>query len=65
MDKQDAIKMGKRMAFVALNAGAEMGTVELTIAAYRENLSDTLNDEGNAEWVNIARDAFDAAIEAI
>jgi len=64
MDKQDAIQAGKRMAFVALDAGAEMGTVELTIEAYRENLSDTLNDEGNAEWVGIARDAFDAAIAA-
>lgn len=59
----DTIKaMGKRHAFVALDQNDEFGTVADTLAAYRENLIDTLNDEGLAAWAWMAVDAFDREI---
>jgi hypothetical protein len=54
--------MGRRHALVALDQRDEFGTVADTLAAYRENLMDTLNDEGLAAWTWMALDAFDKEV---
>jgi hypothetical protein len=51
--------MGKRAASIALDQGDEFGTIQDTIQAYRENLSDTLSEEGLLSWEWMAIDAYD------
>jgi hypothetical protein len=51
--------LGKHHASVALDQGVEFGSVSLTIQAYRENLSDTLAEQGLLEWEWLALDAYD------
>lgn len=56
----DTIKaLGKRHASVALDQGAEFGSVPLTIQAYRENLQDTLTELGLDSWAWMALDSYD------
>lgn len=54
MDKQTAIKTAKRHADVALDGDF--------VADGRENLIDTLNDDGYAEFVADALQAYDDAV---
>lgn len=56
MDKQAIKKLAKWHAFVAVDGGM--------VDDGRDNLIDTLNDEGHAEWVNDALDAYDEAVRA-
>jgi hypothetical protein len=56
---------GARHAHHALSQGEEFGTVSDTIQAYRENLIDTFNDEGLAEWVWVAVGAYDNVVQAM
>jgi hypothetical protein len=51
--------LGKSHASVALDQGEEFGSVSLTIQAYRENLSDTLAEQGLLEGEWLALDAYD------
>jgi hypothetical protein len=51
--------LGKRHASVALDQGDEFGSVSLTIQAYRENLSDTLAEQGLLAWEWLALDSYD------
>lgn len=56
--------LGKRHASVALDQGSEYGSVSVTIQAYRENLQDTLAEQGLEAWTWLALEAFDRHIEA-
>lgn len=55
---------GARHARIALSQGAEYGTIEATICAYRDNLIDTFNDEGLASWSWVAIEGYDSVIDA-
>ncbi len=61
--KETIKALGKRAAFIALDQKDEFGSVNATIAAYRENLSDTLDEEGLLAWEWLALDAYDRYIE--
>lgn len=63
MDKQEIKKIAERAAFVAIDQKDEFGSVEATINAYRDNLVDTLNDEGYAEWRDDALDHYDEMVK--
>lgn len=63
MNTQEMKEKGRWAADVALSLGDEQGSIQDTIAAYRENLIDTLNDDGLSEWLPIALNAYDQQIQ--
>lgn len=56
MDRQAVTKMAKYYALIAVDGGF--------VDDQRDNLIDTLNDEGHSEWVNDALDAYEESVKA-
>ncbi|CJL78405.1 Uncharacterised protein [Streptococcus pneumoniae] len=54
MDRKQAIDFAIRSARIGVDQGQ--------VADYRDNVRDTLNDEGASEWDQIADDAFTAEV---
>jgi hypothetical protein len=59
--KQAAINVGLANAHAAIDQGDEFGSVDATIATYRENVIDTVTDEKLTEYMFDALCAFDDA----
>ena len=57
-NNQEARAVGKYFAEMAL----DLGRSDEIIDSARDNLIDTLNDEGFSEWVNIAIWSFDDVV---
>lgn len=64
MDKQAAIKFGTRSANMAFDQRHDPmhGGLQSSIATYRENVRDTLNDENASEFEDAALAAFDKRV---
>lgn len=62
MTKQDAVQFGKSSAFEAFDQAGAYGGRQQAIDSYRDNVRDTLNEQGAAEWEPEAFAAFDAEV---
>jgi hypothetical protein len=62
MTKQDAIQFGKSSAFEAFDQAGSYGSVQNAVDCYRDNVRDTLNEQGASEWEPEAFAAFDAEV---
>lgn len=62
MNKQAAIQFGRSSAFEAFDQASAYGGRQQAIDSYRDNVRDTLNEQGASEWEPEAFAAFDAEI---
>ena len=60
--KESIKAMARYAALIAIDQQDEFGTVNTTIQAYRENLMDTLKEQGLTDWEDIAIDTYDRYI---
>lgn len=65
MDKEQAIEFAKASACGAFDQAPAYGGLENSIASHRENVRDTLNDEGAADFEADAFSAFDAEVSRL